>query len=388
MEEMLPPPFRLFETPPNVPPALLHRTKMVTPAPKKRQSKRFTQILALFAILLVATGSVWVFVSSLAGRTSTTASRSSLGAEVRQGVVDIPAEGSTTGDMHLSAKTMLASKMPYMLYGTAWKKDATASLVTQAIHAGFRFIDTACQPKHYNEKGVGQGVTTSLLQLGLDRTDIFLQTKFTSVSGQDENNIPYEKDASLEEQVKQSVHKSLDNLQTTYIDSLVLHSPMKTMDETLRVWRVFESFVDEGKVKQLGISNCYDMRTIRHLYAEATIKPAVLQNRFHKEKNFDIQVRSVCDSLGIKYQSFWTLTANRKALASPEWVETAKVKGLTPQTLMYAFMMTLGHTPLSGTTDANHMAEDVDIMLRFQNGEQILDGDEVKTLSKLLGLHG
>ena len=64
------------------------------------------------------------------------------------------------------------------------------------------------------------------------------------------------------------------------------------------------------------------------------------------------------------------------------------MKGLTPQTLMYAFMMTLGHTPLSGTTDANHMAEDVDIMLRFQNGEQILDGDEVKTLSKLLGLHG
>lgn len=45
------------------------------------------------------------------------------------------------------------ASMPKMLYGTAWKKEATAELVAEALDVGFRGIDTAAQPKHYNEKG-------------------------------------------------------------------------------------------------------------------------------------------------------------------------------------------------------------------------------------------
>ena len=86
------------------------------------------------------------------------------------------------------------------------------------------------------------------------------------------------------------------------------------------------------------------------------------------------------------YQSFWTLTANREALASPTWGSLAKEKGLSSQTLMYAYMMTLGHTPLSGTKDTNHMDEDVDIMLRIQRGEKVLDDKEISNMSKLLGI--
>ena len=50
---------------------------------------------------------------------------------------------------------------PSIFYGTAWKKDKTAELVETAIRAGFRAVDTACQPKHYNEKGVGEGLARS-----------------------------------------------------------------------------------------------------------------------------------------------------------------------------------------------------------------------------------
>ena len=38
-----------------------------------------------------------------------------------------------------------------IIYGTAWKKERTAELVVAAVLAGFRGIDTACQPKHYQE---------------------------------------------------------------------------------------------------------------------------------------------------------------------------------------------------------------------------------------------
>src|SRR5437764_13948836 len=52
-------------------------------------------------------------------------------------------------------------RMPQILYGTAWKKADTAQLVTSALRQGFRGIDTACQPKHYEEPGVGAGIAAA-----------------------------------------------------------------------------------------------------------------------------------------------------------------------------------------------------------------------------------
>jgi hypothetical protein len=50
---------------------------------------------------------------------------------------------------------MIKKVAPSVIYGTAWKKEKTADLVALALQQGFRGIDTACQPKHYNEAGVG-----------------------------------------------------------------------------------------------------------------------------------------------------------------------------------------------------------------------------------------
>ena len=182
---------------------------------------------------------------------------------------------------------------------------------------------------------------------------------------------------------------SLQNLRTDYIDSLVLHSPMNTMEDTLKVWKVFESFVTDGKVRQLGISNMYNFRDLRTLYQAATIKPSVLQNRFHDQTHYDVKLREICKAYGIKYQSFWTLTApaNRKTMSSTGWKSVAEEKGLTPQTLMYAYMMSLGHTPLDGSKNDDHMKEDIELMMRFQNGDEVLATDEINTLSRLLGIH-
>src|SRR5271165_2923009 len=86
--------------------------------------------------------------------------------------------------------------MPGILYGTAWKGADTARLVQLAIEQGFRGIDTACQPKHYHEPGVGAGLAAALAA-GMSRTDFYVQTKFTTVSGQDRNRIPYDPHAPL-----------------------------------------------------------------------------------------------------------------------------------------------------------------------------------------------
>src|SRR5882724_5879840 len=159
-------------------------------------------------------------------------------------------------------------RSPKIIYGTAWKKADTARLVATAIEHGFRGIDTACQPKHYDEAGVGAGVA-ACLNAGLTRADLFLQTKFTSLSGQDPKRIPYDPNAPLPEQVAQSFAASLRNLRTDYLDSLVLHSPLADAQHTMTVWRAMESLVDVGGVRHLGISNCYRLDQLDSLYRSA-----------------------------------------------------------------------------------------------------------------------
>ena len=140
-----------------------------------------------------------------------------------------------------------------IIYGTAWKKADTSRLVTLAIEQGFRAIDTACQPKHYNEVGVGEGIAAAL-GAGLNRGDLFIQTKFTPVSGQDPANLPYDRDAALAVQVAQSFEASERHLQTDYVDSLILHSPLAHASQTLEAWRAMEALVAyewPGNVRQL-----------------------------------------------------------------------------------------------------------------------------------------
>mmetsp|Transcript_23120 Transcript_23120/g.34136 ORF Transcript_23120/g.34136 Transcript_23120/m.34136 type:complete len:366 (-) Transcript_23120:1800-2897(-) len=285
-------------------------------------------------------------------------------------------------------KTLGSKKKPYLIYGTAWKKEDTAHFVSEAIKAGFRFIDTACQPKHYNEAGVGDGWISAAEEIGLSRKDLFLQTKFTAVDGQDLNNMPYNPLDPIEDQVRTSLEVSLKNLRTDYIDRLVMHSPLKTMDDTMRVWRVMERFVDEKKVLYLGISNCYDYNKFTTLFNQARIKPTALQNRFYSQSNFDTKLRDFCKQHDIWYQSFWTLSANRKALTKPKVMKLAQSKGLTPQTYMFAFLLSLGYaTPLSGTTSNFHMVEDVAVMTRIQEGESIFESEEeLKNMADALGM--
>ena len=77
------------------------------------------------------------------------------------------------------------SMVPRMIYGTAWKKERTGALVLQALQAGFRAIDTASQPKHYQEHLVGAAVADAIAGGIVHREELFLQTKFTSIDGQD-----------------------------------------------------------------------------------------------------------------------------------------------------------------------------------------------------------
>eukprot|EP00928_Gymnodinium_smaydae_P084627 TRINITY_DN67913_c0_g1_i1.p1 TRINITY_DN67913_c0_g1~~TRINITY_DN67913_c0_g1_i1.p1 ORF type:complete len:338 (+),score=15.32 TRINITY_DN67913_c0_g1_i1:34-1047(+) len=275
--------------------------------------------------------------------------------------------GTRRGDSARSQTCLLAMEsssrlngnaLPY-LYGTAWKKEATTDLVVQAVRAGFRGIDTACQPKHYREDLVGAALVRLAQEDGISRDMLWLQTKYTPVRGQDPNNIPYNPSAPLATQVEQSIARSLQNLGTSRIDSLVLHSPLPSIEETMEVWRVFEAAVEKGIVGQLGISNCYDMRMFQSLYDSSRIKPKVLQNRFYADSGFDVQLRKYCLERGIVYQSFWTLTANPQILRSDSVQRAASRLNATPAQVLFRWLVQSGHQPLTGTKSIEHMRQDL-----------------------------
>ena len=294
-----------------------------------------------------------------------------------------------------------ASRIPRFIYGTAWKKAATADLVYEALSSGFTAIDTACQPKHYREDLVGEGVRRAMKELNLKRQDIYIQTKFTSLNGQDPDNVPYDTKASIAEQVKASVEKSLEHLrapeaenhpnQPSYIDTILLHSPLATIDDTMEAWRTLEEYVAQGRILNLGISNC-TLFTLMDVCERATIKPGVLQNRFYPTTKFDIGVRKFCKDNFIIYQSFWTLTANPGLVWSNEVGQLANELNISRQAALYCLILGLpgdNTTILNGTKSTQHMKDDLqalDLARTFAKEKKPEQWNKMlRSFSKLIG---
>lgn len=250
--------------------------------------------------------------------------------------------------------------IPAFMYGTAWKKDATAALVVQAVEAGFRAIDTANQLIHYDEARVGEALA-QMAEQGITRDQLFLQTKFTPVNGQD-HRTPYDVTANLTTQVQQSFQSSLEHLRTEYLDAYVLHGPHSRRGlgaEDWEVWTAMERLYASQRTRMIGVSNV-SAEQLGLLCERAMHKPMVVQNRCYAAFGWDREVRDLCRMHGIIYQGFSLLTANREVLADPDIRAMAGRSGMGLAQLIFRFAMQIGMLPLTGTTNRRHMEEDLD----------------------------
>jgi diketogulonate reductase-like aldo/keto reductase len=267
--------------------------------------------------------------------------------------------------------------IPSLMYGTAWKKEATTELVQLAVASGFTAIDTANQLIHYEEALVGEALQ-ALAKKGIKRDSLFLQTKFTSVDGQG-GRAPYDPSADLTTQVRQSFDSSLNHLGTDYVDSYVLHAPFQrrglgTAD--WEVWTAMEGLYRAGKTKMIGVSNITGTQ-LAQLCEQANVKPMVVQNRCFAALGWDKAVREICRTNGIVYQGFSLLTANRKVLGDPEIHAIATRINATVAQVIFRFAMLIGMLPLTGTTNQQHMKEDL------QAGQFTLTDEEVQRIETI-----
>lgn len=147
-------------------------------------------------------------------------------------------------------------KMPMAGIGTfLLSPDEAESAVTSALADGYRLIDTA--NAYVNEKAVGRAMKKS----GLQREEIFLETKIWP---------------SFYEQ-EDAVEKTLERLDTDYIDLLLIHQPAGNY---IAGYRLMEKAYKEGKVRAIGLSN-FTIEQIKEILQICAVKPAVLQTEVH-----------------------------------------------------------------------------------------------------------
>jgi diketogulonate reductase-like aldo/keto reductase len=255
--------------------------------------------------------------------------------------------------------TEARATLPDFLYGTAWKEDRTAALTELALRTGFRAIDTANQRRHYSEAGVGQGLTAAYGAGVVTRADLFLQTKFTYQRGQD-HRLPYDPAARLSVQVAQSLASSLEHLDTDYVDSFVLHGPAgyEWTEADAEVWEAMVKERDAGRARLLGVSNV-SLLHLEQMAAAHSEVPAFVQNRCFARLGWDRAVRRFCRERKIIYQGFSLLTANPEAVHHPLVASIAARAPATPAQVIFRFAQAIGILPLTGTSSAEHMKQDL-----------------------------
>ena len=250
--------------------------------------------------------------------------------------------------------------VPTLLYGTAWKEEQTADVVAQALRMGFRGLDTANQRWHYREAEVGRALLAELERGTLRREDVFVQTKFTFRRAQD-HRLPYDPAAPVAHQVEQSFDSSLSHLGVDVVDSYLLHAPsvpqgLATAD--IEAWRVMEILHDAGRVRFLGVSNFAPDQLVTLLRA-AQVRPTFVQNRCYASQGWDASVRAICTREGVIYQGFSLLTANERVIRSSLVHDIARRHQRAPAQVILRFALQLGMIALTGTTNPQHMADDL-----------------------------
>jgi diketogulonate reductase-like aldo/keto reductase len=250
--------------------------------------------------------------------------------------------------------------MPPLLYGTAWKEAETQRLTELAIRTGFRGIDTANQRRHYDEAAVGRAIAASIASGLVIRDDLFLQTKYTFLRGQD-HRLPYDPRAPISDQVAASFSSSLQHLGVNHIDSYLLHGPTQRVGLTAddwSAWRAMEAIHDSGRVRHVGVSNV-SLEQLQALHAQARIKPAFVQNRCHASRAWDRPIREFCIAHAIIYQGFSLLTANPQVVNHLKLAQIATRHQKTPAQIVFRFAQHLSILPLTGTTNETRMKQDL-----------------------------
>ena len=245
-------------------------------------------------------------------------------------------------------------QMPLIGFGTFMLSGQTcANAVSTAIESGYRMIDTA--EAYGNEKEVGAGIKAS----GIDRKELFLVTKVNFKSY---------------ENAERTVMQSLTNLQTDYIDLLLLHWPFANY---YAAWRSLERLYADGKIRAIGVSN-FEPDQLLDLIAYNKIVPAVnqIETNLYCQRTTE---RGWMDKKQVAHMAYAPLgQGNRNEMYQESAVlALAQKYGKTPAQVLLRFLTQKGIAVIPRSTQPAHIREN------FALFDFTLTSEEMARLSAL-----
>ena len=306
----------------------------------------------------------------------------------------IPADIHKKETMSLIAKHLklhTGALMPIIGMGT-YLSSNTQTAVDAALHAGYRHIDTALS---YGTEGCIAEVVNDRIRAGkLKRKELFLTTKVPP--------------AFLDKNwIKLSAEKSLENLQTPYVDMLLIHSPLglknlgdwtlRPVDEKGNVlfenydlqesWFAMEELVGLGKARHIGVSN-FSLSRMQKLWNLSRVKPSNLQSECHLYLQQEA-LRGFCQKRGVVVSGYSSLGAPGRPsrhtleedpvlLDDPTLLKLAKKYLMTPPQVALRFLIQKQVCVLPKSDSPERIKENFEVLDdRFQISE-----DDMKLLEE------
>ena len=200
---------------------------------------------------------------------------------------------------------------------------------------------------------VGRGIKKS----GVPREDFFITTKLWPTVYEDEN----------------AIDKTLERLDTNYIDLLLLHQPAGNY---INGYKMMEKAVREGKVKSIGLSN-FEIPQLEEILKICEIKPAVLQFEAHPYFTED-EIKEYLKPYDVKYMAWYPLGHGDKSLIEePIFIELGKKYGKSPVQVILRWHVQMGHIVIPGASKEEHIKANIDIM-NFK-----LTDEDMKEIAKI-----
>ncbi len=243
-------------------------------------------------------------------------------------------------------------KMPMAGIGTFMlSPDEAESSCLFALANGCRLIDTA--NAYMNERAVGRAMKKS----GVKREDIFLETKLWPAFYEHED----------------AVDKTLERLDTDYIDLLLIHQPAGNY---IAGYKVMEKAYKEGKVKAIGLSN-FTMEQIKEILSICEVKPAILQTEIHPYFQ-ESELKAFLAEHDMAVQAWYPLGHGDKALLEePLFTVLAAKYGKSNAQIILRWHIQAGNIIIPGSKDPEHIKANLDLF-DFQ-----LTAEEMAQIAKL-----
>ncbi|HDP2324406.1 TPA: aldo/keto reductase [Staphylococcus aureus] len=214
-------------------------------------------------------------------------------------------------------------------------------VVNAAIDAGYRAFDTAYF--YDNEASLGRALKDN----GVDREDLFITTKLWNDYQDYEKTFEY-------------FNKSIENLQTDYLDLFLIHWPCEADGLFLETYKAMEELYEQGKVKAIGVCN-FNVHHLEKLMAQSSIKPMVNQIEVHPYFNQQ-ELQEFCDRHDIKVTAWMPLMRNRGLLDDPVIVKIAEKYHKTPAQVVLRWHLAHNRIIIPKSQTPKRIQENIDIL--------------------------